>query len=112
MKIKLERAEKLMSGLAGEKGRWEISLGGFDAQQEALYGDCVISAAFMSYAGPFGASFRNRLVSEEWMAFVKENKILVTPGFEFASFLVDPAVVRGWNLQGLQLTASAQKMVS
>jgi len=101
MKIKLVRAEKLMSGLAGEKGRWEISLGGFDAQQDALYGDCIISAAFMSYAGPFGASFRNQLVSDEWMVFVKENKILVTPGFQFADFLVDPAVVRGWNLQGL-----------
>merc|ERR1719353_714524 len=65
MRIKLERAEKLMSGLAGEKGRWEISLGGFDTQQENLYGDCAISAAFMSYAGPFGATYRDTLVSED-----------------------------------------------
>merc|ERR1719326_2809005 len=94
MKIKLERAEKLMSGLAGEKGRWEISLGGFDAQQDNLFGDCVVSAAFMSYAGPFGASYRENLVSEEWMGPVKDNKIAVTPGFDFANFLSDPSVVR------------------
>lgn len=101
MRIKLERAEKLMSGLAGEKGRWEISLGGFDTQQENLYGDCAISAAFMSYAGPFGATYRDTLVSEEFYPTVKQWKIAVTPGFSFASFLADPSLVREWNLQGL-----------
>jgi dynein heavy chain len=65
MKIKLERAEKLMSGLAGEKGRWEISLGSFDKQQDNLFGDCVISAAFTSYAGPFGAAYRERGKGDE-----------------------------------------------
>jgi dynein heavy chain len=101
MKIKLERAEKLMSGLAGEKGRWEISLGGFDAQQDNLFGDCVISSAFMSYAGPFGAKFREILMSQEWMGFVKDSKLAVTPAFSFSNFLADPSIVREWNLQGL-----------
>jgi len=101
MKIKLERAEKLMSGLAGEKGRWVISLGGFDSQQENLYGDCVIAAAFMSYAGPFGAVYRDRLVADEWMSFVNEVKLAVTKGFSFVFFLADPSVVRDWNMQGL-----------
>ena len=41
-------------------------------RQENLFGDCLVSAAFMSYAGPFGAAYRNELVIDEWMAAVKE----------------------------------------
>lgn len=41
-------------------------------RQENLFGDCLVSAAFMSYAGPFGAAYRNELVIDEWMASVKE----------------------------------------
>ena len=41
-------------------------------RQENLFGDCLVSAAFMSYAGPFGAAYRNELVNDEWMASVKE----------------------------------------
>eukprot|EP00435_Cladocopium_sp_Y103_P031168 s634_g7.t2 len=72
LKVKLERAGKLVDGLAGEKVRWTESLGKFDTQQENLFGDCLVSAAFMSYAGPFGAAYRNELVIDEWMASVKE----------------------------------------
>ena len=41
-------------------------------RQENLFGDCLVSAAFMSYAGPFGAAYRDELVEHEWMASVKE----------------------------------------
>mmetsp|Transcript_64893 Transcript_64893/g.119431 ORF Transcript_64893/g.119431 Transcript_64893/m.119431 type:complete len:4522 (+) Transcript_64893:77-13642(+) len=101
LKIKLERAEKLVTGLAGEKGRWEVSLGNFDTQQENLYGDCIISSAFMSYAGPFGSTYRDKLVNEEWLVPVKELKVSVTADFSFSTFLADPTDVRDWNLQGL-----------
>eukprot|EP00933_Yihiella_yeosuensis_P070887 TRINITY_DN79051_c0_g1_i1.p1 TRINITY_DN79051_c0_g1~~TRINITY_DN79051_c0_g1_i1.p1 ORF type:complete len:1434 (-),score=383.71 TRINITY_DN79051_c0_g1_i1:142-4125(-) len=101
LKTKLERAGKLVDGLAGEKVRWEHSLTGFDAQQEALFGDCVISAAFMSYAGPFGSSYRKDLVDDEWLPIVNENKIIYTAGFTFSSFLAKPTDVREWNLQKL-----------
>ena len=101
LQTKLERADKLVNGLAGEKVRWEISLSSFDEQQECLFGDCIISAAFMSYAGPFGASYRNGLVSEEWYKPVVEFKIPVTKNFSFSSFLADPSEVREWNIQSL-----------
>merc|ERR1719359_2384097 len=58
LKLKLERAEMLVTSLAGEKGRWEESLANFDAREGDLVGDCFIAAAFMSYAGPFGSKYR------------------------------------------------------
>eukprot|EP00439_Symbiodinium_sp_Y106_P074245 s170_g14.t1 len=100
LKIKLERAGKLVDGLAGEKVRWTESLGKFDVQQECLFGDCLISAAFMSYAGPFGATYRDELVGGEWMTSVKEKEVPVTSSYTFASFLAKPTEVRE-NLQKL-----------
>jgi len=101
LKVKLERAGKLVDGLAGEKVRWTDSLGKFDIQQECLFGDCLVSAAFMSYAGPFGASYRNELVTEEWMASVKEKEVPYTTSYTFANFLAKATEVREWNLQKL-----------
>eukprot|EP00928_Gymnodinium_smaydae_P048232 TRINITY_DN3222_c2_g2_i2.p1 TRINITY_DN3222_c2_g2~~TRINITY_DN3222_c2_g2_i2.p1 ORF type:complete len:3935 (+),score=1014.18 TRINITY_DN3222_c2_g2_i2:1731-11807(+) len=101
MKIKLERAEKLMTGLAGEKVRWEISLGNFDSMQGNLFGDCIVSAAFMSYAGPFGSAYRNMIVEQEWITYIEELKVPYTSGMSFSNFMADPSVVRDWNLQGL-----------
>merc|ERR1719487_1412149 len=63
LKIKLERAGQLVDGLAGEKVRWEISITNFDRQLGNLAGDVTIAAAFLSYAGPFGATYRENLVA-------------------------------------------------
>merc|ERR1712032_1488138 len=54
-----------------------------------------------SYAGPFGATFRDNLSSEDWMGPVKEYSIPVTAGFSFADFMARPTDVRDWNIQGL-----------
>jgi dynein heavy chain len=98
---KLDRAEKLVSGLAGEKDRWEVSLTKFDLQITNLFGDCLVSAAFASYAGPFGSVYRDKMVAEEWLEPVNAQKIPCTAGFTFATFQANPTDVREWNLQGL-----------
>lgn len=55
---KLERADKLVSGLAGEFVRWQASIGTFEAMIERLIGDSLIAAAFLSYAGTFDTVYR------------------------------------------------------
>lgn len=101
LKTKAERADKLVNGLAGEKIRWAESLTKFDIDIGNLYGDVAIAAAFLSYAGPFGAKYRKQLVTEDWVAPVLEYKIPVSEGFNFVDFLAEPHIVREWNLQGL-----------
>ena len=101
LELKLERAEKLVNGLAGERTRWEASIEQLDAQINEIPGDCVVAAAFMSYAGPFPSEYRDDLVNHTWLKTVKDLQIPSAAEFDFASFLANPSDVRDWNIQGL-----------
>ncbi len=105
LEAKLQRAEKLVNGLAGEKTRWVDSIGNYETQIEALPGDVVIAAAFMSYAGPFPSEYRDALVAKTWLPQVEALGIPASPKFDFALFLADPSDVRDWNIDGLPADA-------
>ncbi|PNH00452.1 Dynein-1-beta heavy chain, flagellar inner arm I1 complex, partial [Tetrabaena socialis] len=98
---KLERAEKLVTGLAGERIRWEASISTYEVSLSYLPGDVVVAAAFMSYAGPFPSEYRDELVKHTWLPQVKALNIPASELFDFALFLANPALVRDWNIQGL-----------
>jgi dynein heavy chain len=51
LQAKLDRADKLVSGLSGEYTRWQASIGTFDQIIVNLTGDCLVGAAFLSYVG-------------------------------------------------------------
>lgn len=55
---KLIRAEKMISGLEGEKVRWTDTVKTLGERQTLLIGDCLIAAGMVSYAGPFTAQYR------------------------------------------------------
>ena len=46
-----------------------------------LVGDSLLSAAFVSYAGPFTIPFRQQLVTERWLPDLTQRGIPLTPGF-------------------------------
>lgn len=46
-----------------------------------LVGDSLLSAAFVSYAGPFTIPFRQQLVTESWLPDLNQRGIPLTPGF-------------------------------
>lgn len=52
---KLIRAEKMISGLEGEKIRWTDTVKALGERQTLLVGDCLVAAGMVSYAGPFTA---------------------------------------------------------
>ena len=56
--IKLERAEKLIGGLGGEKIRWTETAQRLRDAYTHLVGDMIISAAIIAYLGPFTAAYR------------------------------------------------------
>jgi len=97
---KLDRADKLVSGLSGERVRWEASIGTFDKLMYNLVGDALVAAAFLSYAGPFDTVYRDSLV-KGWLLTTKENEVPYSPSFDFANFLAKPTDVRNWNMAGL-----------
>jgi dynein heavy chain, axonemal len=63
LQTKIDRGEQLVSGLGGEKTRWEASLIDLESQYDKLVGDCILAAAFMSYCGPFPSEYRDNLVA-------------------------------------------------
>uniref|UniRef100_A0A671XQT1 Dynein axonemal heavy chain 2 n=1 Tax=Sparus aurata TaxID=8175 RepID=A0A671XQT1_SPAAU len=102
MEVKLDRADKLLTELAGERVRWEERLPGLEENMTYLVGDCLLAASFLAYMGPFPSNYRDELLAT-WMK--EDLEIPCTPGFSFAVFLSKPTVVRDWNTQGLPTDA-------
>lgn len=71
LRVKLERAESLITGLADERDRWELSLESYKDKLGNIPGDALLGSAFMSYAGPFTSTYRSHLVSSVGCAIVE-----------------------------------------
>jgi dynein heavy chain, axonemal len=100
LQTKIDRGEQLVSGLGGEKTRWEASLIDLESQYDKLVGDCILAAAFMSYCGPFPSEYRDNLVAN-WKITVESEKIPYTLKFEFSEFLAGQALAMEWQMNGL-----------
>lgn len=100
LQFKIDTGEKLVSNLSGEKERWEASLREYDIQFEKLTGDCMVSAAIMSYYGPFTSEYRKELMSLS-INHIQYLKIPHTQNLDFADFIVGRAEIREWNIKGL-----------
>ncbi|KAM9337116.1 dynein axonemal heavy chain 5 [Symphorus nematophorus] len=97
---KMANATALIDGLGGEKVRWTDSSAGFQTQIKHLVGDVLLSAGFLSYAGPFNQEYRSLLL-ELWKKEMEEKLIPFSPDLNVIGLLVDNATVSEWNLQGL-----------
>ncbi len=75
--IQLERASKLVGGLASEADRWKISAERLEADKRNLVGNILLSAAFISYLGPFTSNYRNEIL-KKWIDRCKEEKIPIS----------------------------------
>ncbi len=100
MEMMLDRATRLISGLAGEKTRWEETVAFLEIQIGYLAGDCLLAAAFLSYMGPFLSQYRENIMEKVWLPQVRRLNIPCNPEFKFSNFLSIPTVVREWNIQG------------
>jgi dynein heavy chain len=47
-----------------------------------MVGDALVSAAFVSYIGPFNSQFRSMLWREQWIPDMKEKGIPQTDGVD------------------------------
>ncbi|XP_067302544.1 dynein axonemal heavy chain 12 [Pseudorasbora parva] len=97
---KLERAEKLIGGLGGEKSRWLKAANDLQCTYDNLTGDVLISAGVIAYLGAFTASFRNDC-TKMWAKLCKSKKIPSSDDFSLSKTLGDPIKIRAWNIAGL-----------
>uniref|UniRef100_A0A8C3QD06 Dynein axonemal heavy chain 12 n=1 Tax=Geospiza parvula TaxID=87175 RepID=A0A8C3QD06_GEOPR len=87
---KLERAEKLIGGLGGEKTRWNQAACDLQVEYDNLTGDILISAGVIAYLGAFTAGFRQDC-TKDWSKLCKVR----------SKNLGDPVKIRAWNIAGL-----------
>ena len=60
-----------------------------------------MSSAFVSYAGPFNKTFRDKMISEEFEKYFKANRIPMSPNTDPVKLLTDEATAAKWNKQTL-----------
>uniref|UniRef100_A0A8B9JEG5 Dynein axonemal heavy chain 10 n=1 Tax=Astyanax mexicanus TaxID=7994 RepID=A0A8B9JEG5_ASTMX len=101
MERRLIAADKLISGLGSENQRWTEDLEELKKKRVRLLGDCLISAAFLSYEGAFNWDFRNKMVYEAWQKDVLERGIPLSQPFRIESLLTDEVEISRWGSESL-----------
>ncbi|XP_067084612.1 dynein axonemal heavy chain 10 [Osmerus mordax] len=101
MERRLIAADKLISGLGSENKRWTEDLVELKERRVRLLGDCLISAAFLSYEGAFSWDFRIQMVYEVWEKDVLERDIPLSQPFRVESLLTDEVEISRWGSEGL-----------
>jgi len=97
---KLERAEKLINGLGGEKDRWTAASEALGVTYNNITGDVLIGSGVVSYMGPFVATFRDIGV-QSWIDKCAEMKVPCSPKFSLEATLGDGVKIRQWYIDGL-----------
>ncbi|ELK12135.1 Dynein heavy chain 3, axonemal [Pteropus alecto] len=99
---KLIRAEKLISGLGGEKDRWTEAARQLGIRYTNLTGDVLVSAGTVAYLGAFTVDYRANC-QKQWLAQCKERAIPGSSDFSLSSTLGDPVKTRAWQMAGLPI---------
>ncbi|GMH41761.1 hypothetical protein BSKO_09671 [Bryopsis sp. KO-2023] len=100
---KLERAEKLIGGLGGERFRWTESTTMLGDVYLKLTGDMLISVGVNSYLGAYTMALQEILIDQvttKWVAS-KSKEIPSSPSFSQSKALGDPVIIRAWGIAGL-----------
>lgn len=98
---KLSLARRLVSALDSEEKRWATSIEELRVKLNVLVGDVLISAAFISYAGPFSKQFRTTIINNDFKSYVIKRAIPVSKELDPVSLLVNEAQIAEWNNEGL-----------
>jgi hypothetical protein len=56
--VKLQRADKLIGGLGGERVRWQATVEQLGADLHNVVGDVLVAAGCIAYSGPFTPTYR------------------------------------------------------
>ena len=94
------RAEKLISGLGGEKNRWMMCAENLKKAYDTLPGDILISCGMIAYLGPFTIAYRVENI-EKWRMYVKNLQIPCSDSYNFINVLGSEIKTNSWNIFGL-----------
>ena len=98
--VRLDRAQKIMSGLSGETQRWAESADKLKDNSQYLMGDALLVAGAMTNLAAFSPSFRTRLI-DQWKEFLTSENIKFTQTFSISTSLGNDTTIREWIVKGL-----------
>lgn len=81
--------------------RWKDDLEELKQQRIRLLGDCLVSAAFLSYVGAFSWEFRHEMLVNNWQTDVLEKKIPFSQPFKLESMLTNDVEISKWTSESL-----------
>uniref|UniRef100_A0A3B4BKR2 Uncharacterized protein n=1 Tax=Periophthalmus magnuspinnatus TaxID=409849 RepID=A0A3B4BKR2_9GOBI len=81
--------------------RWTQDLEQLRQRRVRLLGDCLLSAAFLSYEGAFSWNFRDEMVYQRWVEDVKQRGIPLSQPFKVELLLTDEVEISRWGSEGL-----------
>ncbi|KAF5829736.1 dynein heavy chain and region D6 of dynein motor-domain-containing protein [Dunaliella salina] len=87
--VKLQRADKLIGGLGGERIRWQATVDQLTTDLVNVVGDVVIAAGSIAYSGPFTPVFRANLLAE-WTEHLHKKAVPHSEGCNLIKTLQDP----------------------
>ena len=100
-KKKLDRAEKLIGGLGGEKNRWIAVAAKLKEDFTNVTGDVLLSSSFVAYLGAFTTAYREEAI-DGWVKLCLERDIPCSGSdFSLITVLGEPVTMRGWMIEGL-----------
>ncbi|CAH1180400.1 unnamed protein product [Phaedon cochleariae] len=97
---KLDRAEKLIGGLGGEKARWSEAAKQLHNLLGNVIGDVLLSAGAIAYLGAFTVDYRRELL-KQWNIETLKLGIPCSDNFSLVTTMGEPVVIRAWNIAGL-----------
>ncbi|CAH2003821.1 unnamed protein product, partial [Acanthoscelides obtectus] len=101
MMRRLEAADKLISGLSSEQSRWTEDLKQLYLEKERLIGNCLLSAEFLAYCGPFTYEFRRDMVYQCWQDDIIKREIPLSQPYRIESNLTTDVEISTWNSENL-----------
>ena len=99
-KLRLDRAQKIMSGLSGETKRWSECAEDLRGSSKYLLGDSLLVSGCLTHLGAFSPPYRTRLI-EKWKSFLEAENIIFTSSFQISSSLGNETTIREWIVKGL-----------
>ncbi|XP_041081390.1 dynein heavy chain 1, axonemal [Polyodon spathula] len=97
---RLVRADKLITGLADEKVRWQDTVCNLEYMVNNVAGDVLLSAGYVAYLGPFTGEYRAAM-ADEWLKKFNEFGVPHTKEPNLIGTLGEPVKIRSWQISGL-----------
>ena len=97
---RLNRAQKILSGLSGETTRWTETAENLRNSSQFILGDSLLIAGVLTYMGAFSPSFRTDMLNM-WKLFLDKEGIKYSSTFTIDKALGNDGMIRDWIVKGL-----------